>query len=445
VQGDAHGCISFRCNLSSVISARWAVATVFAVHGSVSGSLAARMPWIAGHVGVTGNVGRLGYALVMPAVGAMIAMPFAGRLVHRIGGRRATQILITGWAAALSLVALAPSLPTLAAAMLLAGTFAGTADMAMNAEAIAIERRLGRSIMSSLHGMWSVGTVVAGGAGWLLAHLEVDGRAHFAGMSVVLIAVGLWACTGLPEQARKTLAGADSDKLHRPATGDEAAEKPPRFALPRGPVLIVGLVGFAAIFAEGACADWSAVYLVRELGAADATGAIGYACFAGAMTVGRLTGDAVVRAWGPVTTVRVAGALGVLGGALVVLAGALDGGPGAAPVAVTVAAVGGFILIGIGIAVVVPLAFAAAGHAAGTPAARAHAIAAVATVAYGAGLAAPGIVGGIAEASSLTVSFVVVTVLVVVMALAAPAVRSADVTAALSTDLEAETALTRSS
>jgi hypothetical protein len=431
VQGDAHGCISFRCSLSSVISARWAVATVFAVHGSVSGSLAARMPWIAGHVGVTGNVGRLGYALVMPAVGAMIAMPFAGRLVHRIGGRRATQILISGWAAALSLVALAPSLPTLAAAMLLAGTFAGTADMAMNAEAIAIERRLGRSIMSSLHGMWSVGTVLAGGAGWLLAHLEVDGRAHFAGMSVVLIAVGLWACTGLPEQAQPT--------------GDEAAEKPPRFALPRGPVLIVGLVGFAAIFAEGACADWSAVYLVRELGAADATGAIGYACFAGAMTVGRLTGDAVVRAWGPVTTVRVAGALGVLGGALVVLAGALDGGPGAAPVAVTVAAVGGFILIGIGIAVVVPLAFAAAGHAAGTPAARAHAIAAVATVAYGAGLAAPGIVGGIAEASSLTVSFVVVTVLVVAMALAAPAVHSADVTAALSTDLEAETALTRSS
>jgi MFS family permease len=416
-----------------VISARWAVAAVFAVHGSVSGSLAARMPWIAGHVGVTGNVGRLGYALVMPAVGAMIAMPFAGRVVHRIGGRRATQIMISGWAAGLSLVALAPSLPTLAAAMLLAGAFAGTADMAMNAEAIAIERRLGRSIMSSLHGLWSVGTVLAGGAGWLLAHLDVDGRAHFAGASVVLIAVGLWASTGLPQ--------------HTPSAEDETAEKPPRFALPRGPVLIVGLVGFAAIFAEGACADWSAVYLVRQLGAADATGAIGYACFAGAMTIGRLTGDGIVRSWGPVTTVRVAGALGVLGGVLVVLAGALNGGSGAAPVAVTAVAVGGFVLIGIGIAVVVPLAFAAAGHAAGSAAARAHAIAAVATVAYGAGLAAPGIVGGIAEATSLKVSFVVVTLLVVAMTLAAPAVRSADVAGALAAekDLETEGALTQSS
>jgi len=403
-----------------VISARWAVAAVFAVHGSVSGSLAARMPWIAGHVGVSGNVGRLGYALVMPAVGAVVAMPFAGRVVHRIGGRRSTQILMCGWAAALTLVALAPSLPTLAAAMLLAGAFAGTADMAMNAEAVAIERALGRSIMSGLHGMWSVGTFAAGGAGWLLAHLGVDGRAHFAGASALLIAVTLWACTGLPG--------------HAPPAGD--AEDAPRFAVPRGPVLAVGLIGFAAIFAENACADWSAVYLVRQLGSAEATGAIGYACFAGAMTVSRLVGDAVVRAWGPVATVRVAGTLGVLGGALVVLAGALGDGPGATPPAVTVTAAIGFVLIGLGIAVVVPLAFAAAGHAAGSAAARAHAIAAVATVAYGAGLAAPGIIGGIAQAASLTVAFAVVTVLVVVMTLAAPAVRTADVASVLVAEAE---------
>jgi MFS family permease len=375
------------------------------------------MPWIADHVGVTGNPGRLGYALVMPAVGALLTMPFAGRVVHRIGSRRATQILISGWAAALTLIAVAPSLPTLAAAMFLGGVFAGTADMAMNAEAIAVERRLGRSIMSSLHGLWSVGTVLAGGAGWLLAHFHVDGRAHFAGASVLLVALGLWAAASLPEPT--------------PPAGDGAAEQPPRFALPRGPVLVIGLVGFAAIFAEAACADWSAVYLVRQLGAADATGAIGYACFAGSMMVGRLTGDALVRAWGPVTTVRAAGALGVLGGALVVLAGVGGGGPGAAPVAVTVAAVGGFALVGIGIAVVVPLAFAAAGHAAGSAAARAHAIAAVATVAYGAGLAAPGVVGGVADATSLTVSFLVVTALVAAMTLAAPAVRSADLTSAL--------------
>lgn len=385
-----------------MISPRWAVATVFAVHGSVSGSLAARMPWIAEHVGVGQQVGRLGLALVMPAVGAVLAMPFAGRAVHRIGGRRATQLLISGWALSLVLVGLVPTLPTLAAAMFVAGAFAGTADMAMNAEGIAVERALGRSIMSSLHGMWSIGGFAAGGLGWLLAHFNVDGRLHFAGASVLLIGVGIWAGTGLPR--------------HTP----EASEEAPRFALPRGPVLIIGLVGFAAIFAEAASADWSAVYLVRELGAAEATGAIAYACFAGAMTVGRLTGDAVVRAWGPVATVRVAGVLGVAGGVLISVAGVIHSGAFA-----KVAAAGGFVLLGIGIAVVVPLAFAAAGHAAGSAASRAHAIAAVATVSYGAGLAAPGIIGGVASATSLTVSFVVVTVLVAAMTLAAPAVRAA--------------------
>lgn len=377
--------------------------------------MAARMPWIAEHVGVADNVGRLGYALVMPAVGSLLTMPFAGRVVYRVGGRRATQVLISGWAAALTLLSLAPSLPALAATMLLAGAFAGTADMAMNSEAISVERSLGRSVMSGMHGMWSVGTVVAGGFGWLLAHLDVDGRAHFASVSVLLVTIALWAGNSLPG--------------HRPVPGqgDADGSEPPRFALPRGPILIIGLVGFAAIFAEAACADWSAVYVVRQLGGAEATGAIAYACFAGSMTVGRLVGDAVVRAWGPVTTVRVAGTLGVLGGVLVVSAGVAGGEGGGSP-AVTALAVGGFAGIGVGIALVVPLAFAAAGHAADTAAGRAHSIAAVATVSYGAGLAAPGIIGGIAGVTSLTVSFAVVAMLVVVMTLAAPVVRAAELT-----------------
>ncbi|MEV6969166.1 MFS transporter [Hamadaea sp. NPDC051192] len=391
------------------MSPRWSVATIFAVHGSISGSLAARMPWIADHVGLAGGgVGKLGYALVMPSVGAILTMPFAGRVVHRLGGRRATLLLLTGWALALTLISFMPTLPTLAVAMFLAGAFAGTADMAMNAEGIAVERQLGRSIMSSLHGGWSIGGFLAGGVGWLLAHNDVSGRANFIGATLVAIVVAVWACSYLPSQT--------------PVEDEEEDDGAPRFALPKGPILIIGLVGFAAIFAEAASADWSAVYLVNRLGAGDATGAVAYACFAGAMTLGRLTGDAVVRRWGPVPTVRVAGVLGVLGGVLIVIAGVAGDSLGA-----KIAAIGGFALVGIGIAVVVPLAFAAAGHSAESTATRAHAIAGVATVSYGAGLAAPGIVGGIANLTSLTVSFAVVTVLILVMTLAAPALRSADI------------------
>lgn len=389
-----------------MIPSRWAAAIVFAMHGIVSGTLAARMPWIAEHVGVGSGVGKLGYALVMPAVGGLLTMPFAGRVVHRVGTRRAVQILMSGWGCSLILISWAPNLPTLALAMFVAGAFAGTSDMAMNSEAIAIERELGKSIMSSLHGMWSIGGFLAGGIGWFMAHNDVDGRPHFAGISVLVAVVSIAIYAGLAQPIH----AADG-----PAEVDE--EGGPKFAFPRGAILIIGLVGFASIFAEASGADWSAVYLVNELGGAQATGAVAYACFAGAMTIGRLTGDRVVRRFGPVATVRTAGSLGVLGGILIVTAGVIG--------EQKVMAIAGFTLVGAGIAVVVPLAFSAAGHAAKTPAARAHAIAGVATVAYGAGLAAPGIIGGVASLTSLTFSFVVVTVLVVVMTAAAPVLKGA--------------------
>jgi MFS family permease len=388
-----------------MIPSRWAAAIVFAMHGIVSGTLAARMPWIAEHVGVGSGVGKLGYALVMPAVGGLLTMPFSGRVVHRVGTRRATQILMSGWGLSLILISWAPNLPTLAGAMFIAGAFAGTADMAMNSEAIAVERELGKSIMSSLHGMWSIGGFLAGGVGWFMAHNSVDGRPHFAAMGVIVPVVTVATYAGLARP------------LRAPDEPEVDEEGGPKFAFPKGIILVIGLVGFASIFAEASGADWSAIYLVNELGGAQSTGAVAYACFAGAMTISRLSGDAVVRRFGPVPTVRAAGSLGVLGGILIVAAGVIG--------EQKLLAIAGFTLVGVGIAVVVPLAFSAAGHAAKTPAARAHAIAGVATVAYGAGLAAPGIIGGVASLTSLTFSFVVVTLLVVVMTAAAPVLKGA--------------------
>ncbi|MEV6523080.1 MFS transporter [Longispora sp. NPDC051575] len=372
------------------MSPRWAVLAVFAVHGTVSGSLAARMPWIAEHVGA--GPGQLGVALTMPAVGALTAMPFAGRIVARLGGRRATQVLIAAWAAVLVLPALAPTLPALCAALLLAGMCAGTADMAMNAEGVAVEKLLDRPVLSGLHGGWSVGGLLAGGLGALLARAGVDARAHFAVLGAVLVVLGLVAGRSLPPG---------------PATRERTA-----FALPRGAVLAIGLVGFCAVFAETATADWSALYLVRVLGSDQATGALAYAGFAAAMTCARFTGDAVVHRFGPVRTTAVAGAVGTLGGVLVVVAWA------------PWLAVAGFSLIGLGIATVVPLAFSAAGRTGGSGASGTHAIAGVATIAYGAGLAAPGVIGGLADVTSLTVSFAVITGLVAVVALSARVLRT---------------------
>ncbi|MEW2386383.1 hypothetical protein AB0873_30560 [Micromonospora sp. NPDC047707] len=231
-----------------MLSPCWAVATVFAVHGSISSSLAARMPLVADHIAVGAGISKPGYALVMPAVGRLLTMPFVGRVVHRIGGRQATLLLISGRAALLPFIALMPSLRTLAAAMFVAGAFAGTVELAMNAEGIAAERELGRSIMPSRHGMWSVGGFLAGGLGWLLAHAHVDGRATFA------VSASPWS--GWRRGPAKACRRA------RPTRQSESGEKPPSFALPRGSILVIGLVGFAAVFAEADSADWSAVYLV---------------------------------------------------------------------------------------------------------------------------------------------------------------------------------------
>jgi fucose permease len=245
--------------------------------------------------------------------------------------------------------------------------------------------------MSGLHGAWSLGALAASGIGALAAAAHLDARIHFAFVAAALLVLGTTAARWLLDT--------------RP---DPDVEEPPAFALPSRAVLVIGLVGFCGIFGEGASADWAAVYLrdITHTGAGIA--ATAYTGFALAMTAGRLVGDAVVRRIGHVWTVRWGGIIGTLGGVLVVLA------------RTPVLGILGFALIGVGVSVVIPLAFAAAGRIGAHPARE---IAGVATISYGAGTAAPAVIGWVAQASSLSVSFVIVTVLIAMIALAAGAFR----------------------
>jgi MFS family permease len=357
--------------------ARYAVAAVFAVHGAVTGSFATRVPWIQDHASV--SAGQLGLALAFPALGASVAMPLAGSISHRFGARNALRGLISLWTLALVLPALSPNLLTLCLALFVYGATAGMADVAMNALGVEVESRLGRSIMSSLHGMWSVGTLVGSAAGTLAAHLGSDARLHHALAAAVLTVLGVLACRWV---------------LDLQPTEDE--EPPPRFALPPKSALLIGAVGFCAVFAEGASLDWSAVYLRDQL---ETSAGLAAACTTGftlTMAISRLAGDRIVDRYGSVRTVRTSGVLAVLGGLLIVVANH-------PAVAMT-----GFAVMGLGIAVVVPLCFAAAGRSGANPS---LAIAGVATITYTSGLVAPSAIGAIAQATSLLVSFVLVTVL----------------------------------
>ncbi|WP_030215050.1 MFS transporter [Streptomyces bikiniensis] len=372
--------------------ARFAVAAVFCVHGAVTGSFATRIPWIQEHAGV--SAGQLGLALAFPALGASLAMPLAGAVSHRFGARTALRGLLVLWTLSLILPSLAPNVWGLCGALFVYGATAGMSDVAMNALGVETETRLGRSIMSSLHGMWSVGALIGSAAGTVAAHLGADARIHHLVAALVLTALGLLFCQGVLDV--------------RSAPEEEA---PPRFSLPPKSALVIGAIGFCGVFAEGASLDWSAVYLRDELGTSAGLAAASTTAFALTMAVARLVGDRVVDRFGAVRTVRVGGAVATLGGLMVVLA------PHAA------VALAGFGLIGLGVAVVVPLAFAAAGRSGPNPS---QAIAGVATITYTSGLIAPSAIGGIADATSLVFSFGLVTLLAFGLVLGAGVLRNAD-------------------
>ncbi|MGW0651255.1 MFS transporter [Streptomyces umbrinus] len=374
---------------------RYAVAVVFAVHGAVTGSFATRVPWIQDHASV--SAGQLGLALAFPAIGASVAMPLAGSVSHRFGARAALRGLIALWTLALTLPALAPNLVTLCMALFVYGATAGMADVAMNALGVEIESLLDKSIMSGLHGMWSAGALVGSAAGTVAAHLGSDARLHHALAAAALTLIGVAACRWV---------------LDLRPTEDE--EPPPRFALPPKSALLIGAIGFCAVFAEGASLDWSAVYLRDVLDSSAGVAAASTTGFTLTMAIARFAGDAVVDRFGPVRTVRVSGALATLGALLVVVARN-------APMAMA-----GFALLGLGIAVVVPLCFAAAGRSGPNPS---QAIAGVATITYTSGLIAPSAIGAVADATSLVTSFVLVTVLTLGLASFANVLRASGRTA----------------
>ncbi|TDB87799.1 MFS transporter [Actinomadura sp. KC216] len=366
-----------------------AIGAVFAVHGAVAGTLATRIPWIQDRLDLSPAV--LGLALLCPSIGAFSAMPTASRLAHRIGERRAIRILAAAWCAVLALPALAPAPGWLFAALLLYGAAAGMCDIVMNAHGVAVEKHLRRPIITGLHGLWCVGSLSAGGAGILAAHNRVDARLHLGLFAAVLLAVALAAGRGL--------------LADRPSEGVPA---PRRYALPTRAVLGIGLVGFCGTFAEGASANWTAVYLTEVADAGPGLAAASFTIFMSCMAGARLAGDRLVRRLGAAKAVRCGGSVAVLGGVLVVASRA------------PVPAMAGFALLGIGVATVLPLVFAAA---ADTGPSAGEGVAGVATITYLSGLTAPAVTGWTAGALSYPAAFAMITCVVALMTLSAGALR----------------------
>jgi MFS family permease len=343
--------------------ARIAIALVFFVNGVAFASWVPHIPTVQLKLGL--SPGMLGLALLGIAAGSLVSMPIAGWMVARHGSRIVAVTAALLYCVVTPLPLLAPDLPILALALILFGAANGAMDVAMNAHGIAVERCLGRPIMSSLHALFSIGGLVGAGSAVVVLPLGVSPIAHVG--TAALLGFGLIVL---------------ANRFLLPHSVD-IADGGPRFVLPRGRLLVLGMMAFFILMAEGAMADWTAVYLRTDLGAGAGLAGAGYAVFSLAMAAGRLTGDRLVALFGPVAMVRWGAALAGLGlGAAVLLQDPL-------------AAAAGFGLVGLGLANIVPILFSAAGRTPGV--APGAAIAALTTAGYSGFLAGPPMVGFAAE------------------------------------------------
>jgi MFS family permease len=352
---------------------RWATAGVFFVNGTGVGTLLPHLPYLRERLDISKGV--LGLCLLAMTLGALIAMPLTGQLLERRPSRSVLRAMVVVYPVVLGFTLL-PGTPVLLAAVLFVYGFSnGAFDVAQNAHGAALERDLGRPIMSSLHAGWSLGGV-AGAAGTALAAAAgVDPRIYVACAAAVLVVLGSVFAARIADPRVMSEAGAG-------------------FVWPSRGVLLLGVLCILVMFTEGAMNDWSAIYLHEDLGSGADVAAAGFAVFSAGMAGGRIVGDAVVARLGFERVLRGGCALAAIALGGLLLAGSV-------PVTLV-----GLALVGLGISNGVPLMFSAAGRTASPG----PAIAAVSTMGYVAFLGGPPFLGFLADATSLPAALATVCV-----------------------------------
>jgi MFS family permease len=363
--------------------ARLGVVAAFAMHAAVAGSFGPRLPAIKARAGLSESA--LGVALVGFAFGLFAGTRLAGPFVRRFGSRSVIRVTAPTFAVSMIGGAIARDLVSLAIALGVVGVVAGVMDVAMNANAVSVERAAARPIMSGIHGTWSAGLLVGAAAAALAAALDVSPIVHFTVVALVVAPASVPLLRGLLGPGEEPPA---------PAVGPA-----PDAAIPshgRSAVVTLGLIGFGSFIAEGSMHDWSAIYLHETLGASSATAAVGFAGFALGMTASRFVADRLSARFGPVALVRAGGA--VAGSALGL--GLLVPHPAAG--------IGAFTILGLAMAPVVPITFSAAGNAGGAAAgAGSRALGWVLTISYVGSMLGPAVIGFVARYTGLRVALAI--------------------------------------
>jgi MFS family permease len=361
---------------------------VFALNGALFASIFSRLPVIQERTGI--GDGALGLALLCAMIGLLGSQVVAGPLVARRGSRPLVIAGGLGYALGLVPVALADSLGVLAASFFFVGFSNGLLDVAMNTHGLTVEKQLGRPVLSTLHAAFSFGALGGAAAGGIAAGAGVEVEPH-------LFTVAVLGAASMLVAGRYLL-----------PPGADATPEGPHFAVPSRALALVAAFAFCVLLTEGAVNDWSAIYIENELDAGDATAAAGLAAFSLTMGVGRLFGDRLNLALGPVRLARGGAGLAAIGIGIALLA------------KVPAIALFGFACAGVGLAGLFPLALRAGAAKGETPG---PSVAAVSAGGYLGLLAGPPVIGGISELAGLRTGLLLLVVLCGVAALLGGAVR----------------------
>ena len=367
--------------LTELSKNRMALGIFFFISGLRFASWACRIPNIQDQLHL--NNAALGSVLLLLPIGSMIGLLISGYLVTKFGSR--TMLLVAAFALPSPMIGIGLSTTawTLAANLFFFGLTNNLMNIAVNTQAVLVEKHFGRSIMASFHGLWSLGGFTGVGIGTLMIGLSVSPLTHFILINIVC-------------QAGMLLA-----HQHTIQQEEHVVTIKKKFGKPDAYLVLLGIIAFSTMVCEGTMFDWSGVYFNKVIGVSKSLTTVGYVAFMMMMATGRFLGDKFITRMGATTVLRASGIIIFVGLMIAVIF------PFIIPSTI------GFMLVGIGVSSVVPIAYALAGktHKMATGAA----IASVSSIGFLGFLMGPPLIGFIAQASSLRSSFALIAFLGLVM------------------------------
>ena len=364
---------------------RVSVSTFFFVNGILFATWAARLPELQAFFGMSNA--ELGTLLFIHALGAVAAMPFIGWLAVKFGSKTTTIVPGIAFCLLISLIALSPNTVLASTLFFIIGLSSGSLDVSMNSQAVYVERKKGKPIMSSFHAFFSIGMASGASIGALFTKFDVSLSTNFMIMAILGITSLVITSPNL----------VDAD----PEEKDAGTRTGSRFALPTKAILPLAIIAFCCMLGEGSMADWSAIYMTKVIGQSETFGAIAFGVFAAAMTIGRIFGDHFTLNLGK-EKLLIWNGLFALTGLMLALMFTNEW--------ITLT---GFFLVGIGLSTIVPIVYSAAGNTVGVE--PSIGIAMATTIGYSGFFIGPPVIGYLADEFGLKAGLSFTLVLFVVM------------------------------